>query len=545
MPDCNADRRNSFLRSAKSPIHPIHRVEQTCNPSGNRSNLTTGTALNITYAYDNRDRVSSITGNTKTTSFGYDAAGRRTSATWPNTSTASYGYDSANQLTNLIHKTSGGGTIASFAYRYDANGNRTNLVTQEGSFRFDYDAVNWLVAASYPGNRIQYFDYDDVGNRTNLVDITGTTTNRTRATFNAANRLTQTISGTLTNLYTYDAAGRLTNQVVGTGTRRFTYDFRGQMRSLTDTNSTAYAYEFDGDGNRRKETIAGTTKKFIYDGPNILMELDNANGIEALYIHGPGIDQPIEKISYVGGAADGRFVYHSDALGSVAAITDELQATVRTYTYEAFGKVRATTGTGPVGGNRFTYTAREPLGDSQSLYYYRWRVMDPNLGRFTSEDPLGFAAGDLNLYRYAMGSPALLSDPFGLETCGPWQYLGPFGSSCFYNCVVAGPGTGTVGSGIWQFGQALSGLNPAAALPYLGWLANTVLPAAHPAFLDPSLPADIGIYGHAWRASCLDDDTCPFMRYRFKTTITILAVGNPLSDVPIPDVPDYTIDVYQ
>jgi YD repeat-containing protein len=97
-----------------------------------------------------------------------------------------------------------------------------------------------------------------------------------------------------------------TNQVVGTGTRRFTYDFRGQMRSLTDTNSTAYAYEFDGDGNRRKETIAGTTRKFIYDGPNVLMELNHANTIEAVYVHGPGMDQPIEKISYVGGAADGR-----------------------------------------------------------------------------------------------------------------------------------------------------------------------------------------------------------------------------------------------
>jgi hypothetical protein len=42
-------------------------------------------------------------------------------------------------------------------------------------------------------------------------------------------------------------------------------------------------------------------------------------------------------------------VYHSDALGSVAAITDELQAAVRTHTHEAFGKLRATTGTGPLG----------------------------------------------------------------------------------------------------------------------------------------------------------------------------------------------------
>ncbi|MCS7047750.1 MAG: hypothetical protein NZ483_00460 [Verrucomicrobiae bacterium] len=59
------------------------------------------------------------------------------------------------------------------------------------------------------------------------------------------------------------------------------------------------------------------------------------------------------------------------------------------YTAEAIGHQRGATGAGPVGGNRFTYTGREPLGDTQGLYSYRWRVMDPNLGRFTSEDPLG------------------------------------------------------------------------------------------------------------------------------------------------------------
>ncbi len=78
-------------------------------------------------------------------------------------------------------------------------------------------------------NRTQYFDYDDVGNRTNLVDITGTTTNKTRSTHNAANRLTQTITGTLTNTFVYDAAGRLTNQVVGTR-NRWRYNFRSQMK---------------------------------------------------------------------------------------------------------------------------------------------------------------------------------------------------------------------------------------------------------------------------------------------------------------------------
>lgn len=85
--------------------------------SGNRSNLTIGSHLNMTYAYDNRDRLTTIVANGRTTSFSYDAASRRTAATWPNNTTASYAYDAAGQLTNLVHRTSGGATIASFAYR--------------------------------------------------------------------------------------------------------------------------------------------------------------------------------------------------------------------------------------------------------------------------------------------------------------------------------------------------------------------------------------------------------------------------------------------
>ena len=43
------------------------------------------------------------------------------------------------------------------------------------------------------------------------------------------------------------------------------------------------------------------------------------------------------------------------------------------------------------------------------------RVQNPGTGRWTSQDPLGFAAGDANLYRYARDSPVESSDPLGLQ----------------------------------------------------------------------------------------------------------------------------------
>jgi RHS repeat-associated protein len=58
------------------------------------------------------------------------------------------------------------------------------------------------------------------------------------------------------------------------------------------------------------------------------------------------------------------------------------------------------------------FTAREALGDSLGLYYYGWRVMDPNAGRFTSEDPLGFVDG-ANVYGYGINDPVRNVDPLG------------------------------------------------------------------------------------------------------------------------------------
>jgi RHS repeat-associated protein len=50
------------------------------------------------------------------------------------------------------------------------------------------------------------------------------------------------------------------------------------------------------------------------------------------------------------------------------------------------------------------------------LVFMRNRWYDPNTGRFTQEDPIGFAGG-INLYAYAGNDPVTYSDPFGL--CPP------------------------------------------------------------------------------------------------------------------------------
>ncbi|NJM99656.1 MAG: RHS repeat-associated core domain-containing protein, partial [Phormidesmis sp. RL_2_1] len=61
---------------------------------------------------------------------------------------------------------------------------------------------------------------------------------------------------------------------------------------------------------------------------------------------------------------------------------------------------------------RFGYTGRE-RDEETGLYYYRARYFDPAVGTFVSEDPLGFGAGDVNMYRYVFNSPTNYTDPSG------------------------------------------------------------------------------------------------------------------------------------
>ena len=125
------------------------------------------------------------------------------------------------------------------------------------------------------------------------------------------------------------------------------------------------------------------------------------------------------SLTGVVGAAETASVvyYHYDGLGSVTHLTDSSGNVVEKYAYDVFGTPTILSAnsqllTASVVGNRFMFTGREYLAEV-GIYDYRNRMYSPDLGRFLQTDPIGFEAGDVNLYRYCGNSAVNETDPNG------------------------------------------------------------------------------------------------------------------------------------
>jgi RHS repeat-associated protein len=87
----------------------------------------------------------------------------------------------------------------------------------------------------------------------------------------------------------------------------------------------------------------------------------------------------------------------TDHLNSVRLVLDASGAMLDQIAYDAFGNIVARLN--PLVDHPLLFTSRE-FDAETGLYYNRARYLDPSTGRWTTQDPLGFAAGDANLYRY-------------------------------------------------------------------------------------------------------------------------------------------------
>jgi RHS repeat-associated protein len=206
----------------------------------------------------------------------------------------------------------------------------------------------------------------------------------------------------------YDPQGNTLSDTVNT----YQYDILNRQTAADGPGGTA-DYLYDARGRRVAKIANGVTTIYLYDSEyRVLEERDGAGDLQALYTYSTGIDEVLTMER--GGNT---YYYHRDALGSITEITDEDGDLVERYDYDVYGYVSIfDAGDNPLTtsaiGNPYLFTGQSYDPESGN-YYYRARYYAPDLGRFLGQDPLGFAAGDYNLYRYVANNPATYGDPTG------------------------------------------------------------------------------------------------------------------------------------
>jgi RHS repeat-associated protein len=297
----------------------------------------------------------------------------------------------------------GGTEVYTVQYTRDHLGRITQKTETIGgttdTYAYTYDLAGRLTAVEMNGAPVATYSYDSNSNRERFVGPAGAVD----AVYDAQDRLLR--NGTTT--YTYTANGELLSKTTDNQTTTYRYDALGNLMAVTLPDGTQVDYLVDGRNRRIGKMINGTLAQgFLYENQlRLAAELDGNNNVVSRFVYATRRNVPDY---FVKGETTYRII--TDYLGSPRLVIDVATGTiVQRLDYDAFGNVVVDTNPG-----------FQPFGFAGGIYNPHTGLMrfgvrdyDAAVGRWTAKDPVGFTAGDTNLYAYVFNDPVNLQDPEG------------------------------------------------------------------------------------------------------------------------------------
>lgn len=429
-----------------------------------------GELADVSYAYDDLNRVieEMINGTTTVTSYDhagrvtnrgppgeevaytYDANGNQKSITYPSGRVVSYTHNDNGQIDSM--QTEGIGTAS---FTYDARGSLTTSVLPNGVTETRAMDARGQTTGIDISNATQQLheiakSYSAVGNMTSSKYGLSRDTEQAQEAYahDAMNRttdITSTLSGS-SGVNAYNKAGQMTKlegaQVslddVGTpltvGAKVLSYDNLGNRIAESDNGSTTpqetltwdtsglltganminnstpveIGYGYTADGLLDDRSVDGRTTEFVWDGTAVNALMLNDGDYE--YIYGPN-RVPLAQVELDTGTVE---YLHTDVNGSVIASTASDGFLNGVTNYGAYGKRQGSAI------SRFGF-AGEWTDPETSYIYLRARWYDPETSSFLSLDPL--AQSTMEPYGYAGGNPLVRIDPSGMFSLPSWSSL--------------------------------------------------------------------------------------------------------------------------
>jgi RHS repeat-associated protein len=220
--------------------------------------------------------------------------------------------------------------------------------------------------------------------------------------------------------YRYDALGRMIEKRSSIrGFQRFAYDAESRLVEVRNESGNVVRMSYDPLGRRVEKTEhddngnpLGQTR-FIWDGLRLLQEHKHSQ--TSLYVYEGESYEPLARIDGTGSLQKIRY-YHNDLNGLPEQLTETDGHNLWQASYQVWGNTSEEV--------REPYYLEEQnlrfqgqyLDRETGLHFNTFRFYDPDVGRFTTPDPVGLAGG-FNLYQYSP-NPSGWIDPLGWAPCG-------------------------------------------------------------------------------------------------------------------------------
>ena len=411
---------------------------------GNRTETIRPDGQRIGYLHYGSGHLHGITLNhNEIAAFERDKLHRETERTFGKHIRQETQYDPMGRILQQIHNRS------RREYGYDAAGQLTHIQNRGGQTQYRYDPVGRLIAAVTP-DFSETFAFDPAGNR---LDLSGNKQDHTGQTNSQEKPSLHKVWGNLLKEYAgvhydYDQRGNLIRKTRNGETTDYHWNGYNQLIKIENRNGST-EYRYDPLGRRTAKIRNGETT--VYHWQEDTLAIESTNGQNTHYLFEPGTfeplaqfqttspigiereDKPAEPYSYdpetdpllkippepqeQSEVQPDLVYYQLDHLGTPIAAHNAKGEAVWTAEYEAWGRIRnETVSDDPKVNIPFRFQGQY-YDEESGLHYNRFRYYDPEIGRFVSQDPIGFAGSD-NFYEYAP-NPIVWVDPWGLQKREP------------------------------------------------------------------------------------------------------------------------------
>jgi RHS repeat-associated protein len=349
-----------------------------------------------------------------------------------------YTYDDAGRIESLTHSDPDFNPFASYGYTWDASDRITAINFLDGTYDDEdiddlgYDDAGQITSVDRSGSGVlqdEAYDYDDNGNREAVTrdgatDSWGSTTNNQLSTDGVYN-------------YYYDLEGNMSSRVkldvygVETDERReFEWDHRNRLTLVLDYNASdvliqtvGFSYNHENLLTFRevyKNSTLYAHTRYEFNGSQLSVDYGEYHGVNAYghrIVYGPMTNMALFDVT---GPNDSNGVYvlvgdHQNTVRDMVRrnVTSGDFEHINHIQYDSFGNIKDQSYTGSDLVMVIGYTGS--YYERYTGMVYNWnRWYDSNAGRWISEDPIGFAGGDVNLGRYVGNASVVYVDPTGL-----------------------------------------------------------------------------------------------------------------------------------